>query len=256
MNSPNNSRTKRSTLTKAELETTVVQLRAALEKAENVAQNQEKSFADLKGAREESQKREKSLQAELETTVAQLRAALEKTENVAQDQEKSFADLKGDLEESKKREKSLQAELETTVAQLRAALEKTENVAQDKERTFADLKDALEKSHKKEKSLQKEISDLQAELDQQKKSIQNLQKELDKTAGLKAEIEKVKTSAIQLAQTNEKLIQEIDTLKKGNAEFKTQTHTNNSPSSPQKQGRPIQKESDKPADFATKSWLL
>ncbi len=157
-----------------------------------------------------------------------------------------------------KRSTLTKAELEATVSQLRAALGKAENAALEKEKSFADLKDALEDAHSKEKSLKIEIADLQTDLYHQKKSIQNLQKDLDKVSQLKAELEKVKTSAIQLAQTNEKLMQEIDTLKKENKELKAhetiKKQENNS--LPPKQGRPIQKESEKRVDFATKSWLL
>jgi hypothetical protein len=75
-------------------------------------------------------------------------------------------------------------------------------------------------------------------------------------------LEKAKAAAVQLAQTNEKLMQEITTLKKTN-EIKEEKPKENLKIQVQEQrvpehrpGRPIQTESEKPADFANKSWLL
>ena len=140
------------------------------------------------------------------------------------------------------------AELEATVAELKAALEE----AQKKETTFADLKESLEESHRKEKALQQQITELQAELHNQNDSLKKLQKNLEKIADLKTEFEQAKKAAVQLAEANEKLTQEINALKKENESLTVEEHRMQEPMP----GRPIQKENERPADFAKTSWLL
>lgn len=140
------------------------------------------------------------------------------------------------------------AELEATVAELRVALEE----AKHKEATFANLKDALEESHRKEGALQQQITDLKSDLQHQKKSVHKLEKELEKIDQLQTELEQAKKAALQLAEANEKLNQETQTLKKEDKSLKVQKNSElyHNP------GRPIQKETEKPVDFASKSWLL
>lgn len=140
------------------------------------------------------------------------------------------------------------AELEATVTELRVALEE----AKHKEATFADLKDALEESHRKEGALQQQITDLKSDLQHQKKSVHRLEKEVEKIDQLKTELEQAKKAALQLAEANEKLNQEIQTLRKEDKSLTVQRSSEvyHNP------GRPIQKETEKPADFASKSWLL
>ncbi|MCA1993584.1 MAG: hypothetical protein LDL41_16305 [Coleofasciculus sp. S288] len=65
-------------------------------------------------------------------------------------------------------------------------------------------------------------------------------------------MEQAKKAALQLAKTNEKLSHEVETLKKENEDPEPQENKSPAP----KLGRPIQKESDKPADFAKSTWLL
>lgn len=140
------------------------------------------------------------------------------------------------------------AQLEATISDLKAALKE----AQHKEETFASLKEALDEAHRKEGSLQQQISDLQSELQQQQKTVDKLKKDLEKLDQLKAELEQTKKAALRLAEVNEKLAQKADTVKKENVDLKPQQHTTPA----HLPERPIQKETDKPADFATKSWLL
>lgn len=144
------------------------------------------------------------------------------------------------------------AELETTVAELKAALKKAEKAAQDKEEIFTDLKKALEESHENEGSLQQQINELQSELQQQKQFVEKLQNAQKQLEQIKTEFEKAKKAAVQLAEVNEKLAQEMDTLKKQKEFPKTQA--NNEPE--HKPGRPIQQDRDKSEDFAKKAWLL
>jgi len=166
-----------------------------------------------------------------------------------------------------KRSAPTKAELEATVTQLKAQLKDAEKAAQEQEKTLTDLKNAIEKAQKKEDSLQQEIANLKSDLEHQKESFQKSQKDLGKIEQVRTELEKAKAAAIQLAQTNEKLIQEINTLKQENEnlkatkpkaqEHKALEHKAQEYKEPEyRSGRPIQKESEKPADFATKSWLL
>jgi septal ring factor EnvC (AmiA/AmiB activator) len=153
--------------------------------------------------------------------------------------------------------------------------------AKHKEAHLVDLKDALEEAYRKEGSLQQQIADLQADLQEQEKVVKKLEKELANTAGLKKEFEQAKKAAIQLAEANELLMQEIDSLKKEKAGHKAQDHKAQDLKAqdlkvqdlkvqdlkvqdlkvqdqrmPGQSRRPIQKEGEKPADFAAKSWLL
>ena len=144
------------------------------------------------------------------------------------------------------------ADLETTVAQLTAALEKAKQATPAQAELVSELKNALTESQEKESSLQQQITELQSELKQQKQTVEKLQAQLEKLDPLKIEFEQAKTAALQLAQVNEKLTQEIDTLKQEKEKLKGQGN-----SLPIHQpGRPIQKELEKSDDFAKKAWLL
>src|SRR4028118_1386867 len=112
---------------------------------------------------------------------------------------------------SAKQSSATKAELEATITELQGALKE----AQHKEETFAELKADLEEAYRKEGALQQQINDLQSELQHQKKSVHKLEKELEKIEHLKADFEQAKKAAVQLADANEKLIQEVKTLKKG-----------------------------------------
>ncbi|NEQ23067.1 MAG: hypothetical protein F6K28_28720 [Microcoleus sp. SIO2G3] len=163
-----------------------------------------------------------------------------------------------------RRTAATKADLEATIKELRAALKE----AQNQEETFVDLKNTLEEAYKKEGALEQQISDLQSDLQHQKRLVHKLEKELEKLEPLKKEFEQAKKAALQLAEANEKLTQEINSLKKANetpkeqkpsavkeqkvSVIKEQEHTPRY----QPPARPVQKEADKPADFATKSWLL
>ena len=151
------------------------------------------------------------------------------------------------------------AELEETITELKAALEE----AKHKEETFTELKDDLEKAYSQEGALKQQISDLQAELQHQKKSMNKLEKELEKFEAVKTELAQAKKAAFQLAEANEKLMREVESFsKQQNNDLKEQenkiTHQPAATSSPtyHPPERPIQKESEKPADFAKSSWLL
>jgi chromosome segregation ATPase len=143
------------------------------------------------------------------------------------------------------------ADLEVTITQLKAALEEAQH--KNEEGPFTQLKDDLEEAYRKEGALQQQITDLQTDLQHYKKSVNKLEKELEKVEHFKTELEQAKKVALQLAQANEKLTQEINALKKGDAIVPKGPGHETIYHAPD---RPIQKESDKPADFAKNSWLL
>lgn len=156
-----------------------------------------------------------------------------------------------------KRSNLTKAELEAMVKELRAALEE----AQNQENKFANLKDSLEEAHQNEDSLKQEIADLKSNLQKQEQFIEKLQNELEGIKPLKAEFEEAKKAAVHLAATNEKLTEEVKALKKENEDLKSQRQ--NEEVKVQRQivhepmpRRPIQKETEKPADFAKNTWLL
>lgn len=151
------------------------------------------------------------------------------------------------------------AELEETITELKAALED----AKHKEETFSELKEDLEEAYSREGALKQQISDLQADLQHQKRSVHKLEKELEKFEDLKTELAQAKKAAFQLAEANEKLMKEVNSLlKKENKDLKEHenkiTHQPAATSLPNYHPpeRPIQKESEKPADFAKTTWLL
>lgn len=143
------------------------------------------------------------------------------------------------------------AELEAQITQLKAALEEAQQ--KPHEEPFAQLKDDLEEAYRKEGALQQQVSDLQSDLQHYKKSVHKLEKELDKVDNLKTELEQAKKAAFQLAEANEKLLQELNTLKKGGSEIQKGPGHEIIYHAPD---RPIQKDTDKPGDFAKTSWLL
>ncbi len=143
------------------------------------------------------------------------------------------------------------ADLEAQIIELTAALEEAQQ--KHHEEPFTELKDDLEEAFRKEGVLQQQISDLQSDLQHYKKSVHKLEKELEKVDNLKTDLEQAKKAAFQLAEANEKLLQEINSLKKGGSEIQKGPGHEVIYHAPD---RPIQKESDKPADFAKTSWLL
>ena len=143
------------------------------------------------------------------------------------------------------------ADLEATITQLKAELD--EALQKPQEGHFTELKNDLEEAYRKEGALQQQISDLQSDLQHYKKSVHKLEKELEKTDHFKTELEQAKKAALQLAQANEMLTQELNTPKKGESQIQKGPGHEVIYHAPD---RPIQKDSDKPADFAKNSWLL
>lgn len=154
------------------------------------------------------------------------------------------------------------SQLEATIRELKAALkEAQEKEVQQKEpqhhdENFDELKHALEEAHRKEGALQQKVTDLQSELQHHKKLVHKLQTEIEKLEQIKSDFEQAKKAALQLAEVNEKLMQEIKTLTKEKEKEKEVIPTKMNISVESMPPRPIQKESEKQVDFATKSWLL
>ncbi|MBW4647235.1 MAG: hypothetical protein KME06_00830 [Kastovskya adunca ATA6-11-RM4] len=187
------------------------------------------------------------------------------------------------------------ADLEATIKELRAALREAPNP----EDSSTELKDALQAAKERETTLQKQVAQLQSELEQQQKLVQDLKKDLQKLNALQSELKEAKNAAVNLADVNEKLIQqvnsvkkettalapqvnsvrkettalaprvnsasesppqEVNSLRKGTNIFKNQVNSALVPQStmPKYQGhlRPIEKEGEKPDDFAKNTWLL
>lgn len=228
--------------TKSQLEATIRELKAALKEAQeketqhHEPQHHDESFDELKHALEEAHRKEGALQQQLTDLQSELQH---------QNQDKNFDELKHALEEAHRKEGSLQQQ----IADLQS-----ESPHHNQDKNFDELKHALEEAHRKEGALQQQVSDLQSELQHQKKLVHKLKTEIEKLEQIKSDFEQAKKAALQLAEVNEKLMQEIKTLTKEKEKEVIPTKMNISVES--MPARPIQKESEKQVDFATKSWLL
>jgi predicted RNase H-like nuclease (RuvC/YqgF family) len=98
----------------------------------------------------------------------------------------------------------------------------TKTMKTDLEVTVTELRERLKEAQQKESSQQQQISDLQFTLQEQKTLIQQLQSELEQKNQLKLALEQVKKDALQLAEANEKLNQELNALKKEDGKLKAQ----------------------------------
>ncbi|AFZ22741.1 hypothetical protein Cylst_0391 [Cylindrospermum stagnale PCC 7417] len=83
------------------------------------------------------------------------------------------------------------------------ATKRTSPTKMDLEATVEELRDNLAQAQKKEASFQQQISNLKSALSEQESSGERLAKELDET----------KKTALQLAEANSQLIEEINNLK-------------------------------------------
>lgn len=75
------------------------------------------------------------------------------------------------------------------------------------------LQVALAEAEKREASLQQQVTDLTAQLDQQTSLITSLKADLEKARAATVELEKAKHTALQLAEENTQLQQEVKALK-------------------------------------------
>jgi chromosome segregation ATPase len=86
-----------------------------------------------------------------------------------------------------------------------------------------ELKHALESSQQKERILQEMVDQLQLQLDEQQEVIQKLKASVEKTNHLQIELEQAQKTALKLAETNQKLIEESSAKKQSEAEANSQS---------------------------------
>ncbi|MEH1943285.1 MAG: hypothetical protein V7L01_24110 [Nostoc sp.] len=91
-----------------------------------------------------------------------------------------------------------------------ASTKRTSPTKADLETTVKELTSNLETSHKKEASLGLEVADLQSKLSKQKTFVSEQKTLLEQ---LTKELEETKKTALQLAEANSQLIEEINALK-------------------------------------------
>ncbi|MDZ7996227.1 MAG: hypothetical protein RM022_011925 [Nostoc sp. EfeVER01] len=92
-----------------------------------------------------------------------------------------------------------------------ASTKRTSPTKADLEATVKELTSNLETSHKKEASLGQEITDLQSKLSKQKTFVSEQKSLLEQ---LTKELDETKKAALQLAEANSQLIEEINVFKK------------------------------------------
>ncbi|HEY9866259.1 MAG TPA: hypothetical protein V6D21_18960 [Candidatus Obscuribacterales bacterium] len=109
---------------------------------------------------------------------------------------------------------------ESVVVTESTALPTTSAIESELEEQIVKLKTALEKVQNQERSLQEKILQLQIELDDKNKFIAGLKTEIQ-AADLKGKLQKSQEAALQLSETNSKLIEELKTLKQENESLKT-----------------------------------
>ena len=81
-------------------------------------------------------------------------------------------------------------------------------------KSIAVLQTTLEQTQQREGDLKNQVTDLQAKLDEQQKLVKSLQSDLKRSDKLQKDLEEARKDALQLADANTKLAQEIETLKK------------------------------------------
>jgi chromosome segregation ATPase len=102
----------------------------------------------------------------------------------------------------------------------------SEPVAQDHSELttkIEELQHALEGSQQKERILQEMVDQLQLQLDEQQEVIQKLQTSVEKANHLQTELEQAQKTALKLAETNQKLIEESNARTQAEAAEKTQS---------------------------------
>lgn len=94
------------------------------------------------------------------------------------------------------------------------------------------LQTALAEVEKREASLHQQVTDLTAQLDQQTSLINSLKADLEKAHAATAELEKAKRTALQLAEENTQLQQEIKALKQPTSTKSALSRKSSEPSAP------------------------
>ncbi|KOP25083.1 hypothetical protein AMR41_16825 [Hapalosiphon sp. MRB220] len=160
-----------------------------------------------------------------------------------------------------KRATPTKADLEATINQLQTSLEQTrqneekfqqqlnelQSALSEKNTAIKQLQTSLKETQQNQKNLQTEISDLQLALSEKDKLVERLTKDL----------EEAKQAAVQLAQANSQLTEEINSLNKSKKEKeipKALTYRKSyRPPTPEKLPPQVPSE---PADNSNQMWLL
>ncbi|BAZ66157.1 hypothetical protein NIES4106_09040 [Fischerella sp. NIES-4106] len=159
-----------------------------------------------------------------------------------------------------KRATSTKADLDTTIKQLQTSLEETreneekfrqqlsdlESALSEKNTAIKQLQSSLKETQQNQKNLQTEISDLQSALSEKDKLVERLTKDL----------EEAKQAAVQLAQANSQLTEEINNLNKSKKEKEipkalTYRKSHYAPTPTPQRIPPTE-----PADNSNQMWLL
>lgn len=106
-----------------------------------------------------------------------------------------------------KRTAPTKAELQAIVTELTTSLALAHQTVESQQQQIAELQSELDIQRAS-------VADLHSELESQRTSVTDLQKKLDRAQPKKNEFEEAKKAALQLADANSKLIEEIEALKK------------------------------------------
>ena len=162
-----------------------------------------------------------------------------------------------------RRKNPTKADLEVKITELTSQI--TELTSQITELTsqITELTSSLETSRENERTLQEKMLHLQSDIEEKGQVIDRLQEEL-KRNDVQEELEKAQKTAFQLSETNTKLIEEVETLKKENQELKDKQGPKAKPDKkanlPQLVHRPEhvknQPKTSSNDDFSQSTWLL
>ena len=155
-----------------------------------------------------------------------------------------------------RRKNPTKADLEVQITELSSQI--TELTSQ-----ITELTSSLETSRENERTLQEKMLHLQSDIEEKGQVIARLQEEL-KRNDVQEELEKAQKTAFQLSETNTKLIEEVETLKKENQELKEKQQQKVKPDKkanlPQLVHRPEhvknQPKTSSNDDFSQSTWLL
>lgn len=132
----------------------------------------------------------------------------------------------------------------------------------ESEGVITELRAALKQAQENEKSLEQRIAELLLELDDEKALVRRLQKDVAGFEAVNVELEQAKSTIVQLAEANSKLIEQMNSLKQEPAPLQKKELEHSQPkykSARQTVVFPQQEQVDsegESVDFARDSWLL
>lgn len=198
------------------------------------------------------QEAQKANNSEVETVEAEVVNSAE-----GEEQEATEKSSTSEATETPMRRKNpTKADLEVKITELSSQI--TELTSQ-----ITELTSSLETSRENERTLQEKLLHLQSDIEEKGQVIDRLQEEL-KRNDVQEELEKAQKAAFQLSETNTKLIEEVETLKKENQELKDKQEQKAKPDKkanlPQLVHRPEhvqnQPKTSSNDDFSQSTWLL